>query len=160
MAPGGQERGGDPAGEGDRPARCCGVAVKEKKMAEPAKILLVDDDPDFVEATRLVLQSKSYQIVVAHNGEEGLRKAREEKPDLIILDVIMPLKDGFMTCEELKRNPIYADVPVLMLTSLSEKIPETSYSIQQGMMLEADDFVDKPVSPAELLARVERLLAP
>ncbi|MDA8217998.1 MAG: response regulator [Dehalococcoidales bacterium] len=127
-------------------------------MAEPTKILLVDDDPDFLEATRMVLESQPYQVFTAQNGVEGLKMARETRPDLIILDVIMPLKDGFMTCDELKNNPEYQEIPVLMLTSLSEKLPETNYSVQQGLMLEADDFVDKPVAPAELLARVERLL--
>ncbi|MHB1414164.1 MAG: response regulator transcription factor [Chloroflexota bacterium] len=127
-------------------------------MAEPTKILLVDDDPDFLEATRMVLESQPYQVFTAQNGVEGLKMARETRPDLIILDVIMPLKDGFMTCDELKNNPEYEEIPVLMLTSLSDKLPETNYSVQQGLMLEADDFVDKPVAPAELLARVERLL--
>ncbi len=127
-------------------------------MAEPAKILVVDDDPDFLEATRIVLESKPYQVFLASDGAEGLKLARELKPDLIILDVIMPLKDGFTVCEEVKNNPEFQGIPVLMLTSLSQKLPETSYSLQQGLMLEADDFVDKPVAPAELLARVARLL--
>jgi len=127
-------------------------------MAEPAKILLVDDDRDFVEATRLVLESKPYRVVVANDGAEALQRARDERPDLIILDIMMPLQDGFVTCDQLKNNPEFAGVPVLMLTSLSQVLSQTSFSVQQGLMLEADDFVDKPVAPLELLARVERLL--
>ncbi len=127
-------------------------------MAEPAKILVVDDDPDFLEATRIVLESKPYRVFLASDGAQGLRLAREVRPDLIILDIIMPLKDGFTVCEEIKNNPEFQGIPVLMLTSLSQKLPETTYSLQQGLMLEADDFVDKPVAPAELLARVARLL--
>ncbi|MHB1004012.1 MAG: response regulator [Chloroflexota bacterium] len=122
------------------------------------KILLVDDDPDFIETTRIVLASRAYNVLSAGNGEEAMHMIRKEKPDLIILDVIMPTKDGFLTCEELKKDPDLQHIPVLMLTSLAQKLPETNYSMQQGMMLEADDFVDKPVAPEELLMRVERLL--
>jgi len=127
-------------------------------MERKVKILLVDDDPDFVAATRLVLESKPYEVIVAYDGDEGLKKAREERPDLIILDVIMPMKDGFMVCQQLKKDPQLSSIPVLMLTAFSEKFGETSVSLSQGLTLEAEDFIDKPVTPAELLLRVERLL--
>ena len=126
-------------------------------MAE-AKILLIDDDPDFVEATRTVLESVPYDIVVAYGGDEGLEKVQEERPDLILLDIIMPTRDGFYVCEKLKGDPDLWDIPVIMLTSLAQHISDTAYSLQDGMMLEADDFIDKPVRPKELLARVARLL--
>ena len=127
-------------------------------MEGEAKILLVDDDRDFVEATKLVLESKSYNVIVAYDGDEGLAKARQEKPSLVILDVIMPVKDGFSAAEQLKKDPELSDIPVLMLTSFAEKRGETSVSVSQGLTLEAEDYVDKPVSPEELLRRVERLL--
>jgi two-component system alkaline phosphatase synthesis response regulator PhoP len=122
------------------------------------KILIVDDDPDFVAATKLVLESKPYQVVIAFDGDEGLEKARDESPDLIILDVIMPLKDGFMVCEQLKRDPKLCKIPVLMLTAFAEKVGGTSIALSQGLTLEAEDFIDKPITPTELLIRVERLL--
>jgi CheY-like chemotaxis protein len=127
-------------------------------MENKTKILLVDDDKDFVEATRLVLESKPYEVVVAYDGDEGLAKARKEKPDLIILDIIMPVKDGFSAAEQLKKDPELKKIPVIMLTSFSEKVGETSLSVSQGLALEAEDYVDKPVAPTELLKRVERLL--
>jgi two-component system alkaline phosphatase synthesis response regulator PhoP len=127
-------------------------------MKRKAKILLVDDDPDFVAATRMVLESKPYKVIVAYDGDEGLKKAREERPDLIILDVIMPMKDGFMVCQQLKKDPQLSSTPVLMLTAFSEKVGESSVAVSQGLTLEAEDFIDKPVTPAELLLRVERLL--
>jgi two-component system alkaline phosphatase synthesis response regulator PhoP len=127
-------------------------------MKGEAKILLVDDDPDFVAATRVVLESKPYNVIVAYDGDEGLKKARDERPDLIILDVIMPMKDGFMVCQQLKKDPQLSSIPVLMLTAFSEKVGETSVAVSQGLTLEAEDFIDKPVTPAELLLRVERLL--
>ncbi|HDD24687.1 MAG TPA: response regulator [Chloroflexi bacterium] len=126
-------------------------------MAE-AKILLVDDDPDFVEATRTVLESVPYEVIVAYDGDEGLAKVKEEQPDLILLDIIMPTQDGFHVCEKLKSDPDLWHIPVIMLTSLSQQISQTTYSLQDGMMLEADDFIDKPVRPQELLARIARLL--
>jgi len=123
-----------------------------------AKILLIDDDHDFVEATRTVLESVPYEVTVAYDADEGLEKVHEERPDLILLDIIMPTQDGFYVCEKLKSDPELWHIPVIMLTSLSQRISDTAYSVQDGMMLEADDFIDKPVRPAELLARVARLL--
>ena len=127
-------------------------------MKDKAKILLVDDDQDFVEATKLVLESKPYEVIVAYNGDEGLAKARRDRPDLIILDIIMPVKDGFNAAEELKKDSDLSKIPVLMLTSFSQKVGETSLSVSQGLTLDTEDYVDKPVSPEELLRRVERLL--
>lgn len=127
-------------------------------MAHGAKILLIDDDPDFVMATRLVLEESGYQVATALRGKEGLELARADKPDLIILDIIMPEQDGFMVCEQLKSDPNLADVPVMMLTSFAERHGETSLAIVQGMLMEAEDYVDKPVKPRELLRRVEVLL--
>jgi two-component system alkaline phosphatase synthesis response regulator PhoP len=127
-------------------------------MERRAKILLIDDDPDFVEATKVVLESRPYEIITALGGEEGLKKAREEKPDLVLLDVIMPDIDGFQVCQQLKKDPQLSQIPVIMITSFSEKYRETSIGVSQGLSLEAEDFVDKPVAPAELLIRVEKWL--
>ena len=127
-------------------------------MKDKAKILLVDDDEDFVEATKLVLESKPYEVVAAYDGDEGLAKARQERPDLIILDIIMPVKDGFNAAEQLKKDPELRDIPVLMLTSFSQKVGETSLSVSQGLTLDTEDYLDKPVSPHDLLKRVEKLL--
>lgn len=122
-----------------------------------AKILLVDDDPDLVEATSIVLKTK-YEVIVATEGDEGVRKAKEESPDLIILDVIMPVKDGFSAAEQLKKDPDLAEIPIIMLTSYAERKGETSIPVSKGMMLEAEDYIEKPVKPEELLQRVEALL--
>lgn len=124
----------------------------------PAKILLIDDDADFVSATKTILESKPYEVITAYEGNEGLKKAREEKPDLIILDIIMPTKSGFTVCDELKRDPQLSRIPVLLLTSLSQRIGEVSISVSEGLMVEAEDYIDKPVSPEELFKRVERQL--
>jgi two-component system alkaline phosphatase synthesis response regulator PhoP len=127
-------------------------------MKDRAKILLVDDDKDFVEATRLVLESKPYEVITAYDGSEGLRQAKKEKPDLIILDVIMPIKDGFNAAEELKKDPELNTIPVIMLTSFADRVGETSLSVSQGLTLDTEDYIDKPVAPQELLKRVDKLL--
>ena len=127
-------------------------------MEKRAKILLVDDDPDFVEATKVVLESKPYKVITALSGGEGLKKAREEKPDLVLLDIIMPGVDGFQVCQQLKKDPQLAQIPVIMITSFSEKYMESSLGVSQGLTLEAEDFIDKPVAPTELLIRVEKWL--
>jgi len=127
-------------------------------MEKKAKILLIDDDPDFVEVTKIVLESKPYEVIVAYNGNEGLRKAREESPDLILLDIIMPIKDGFAAAEQLKKDPQLSKIPTLMLTSFSSKRGETSIPVGRGFELEAEDYIDKPISPEDLLKTVGKYL--
>ena len=127
-------------------------------MEKKAKILLIDDDVDFVETTKIFLESKPYEVVVAYEGEEGLRKAKEENPDLILLDVIMPVKDGFTAAEQLKKDPQLSKIPVLMLTAFAAVGGETSIPVSRGFTLETEDYIDKPVTPDELLARVEKHL--
>jgi len=127
-------------------------------MEKKAKILLVDDDIDFVESTKIVLESKPYEVIVAHEGNEALRKAREEVPDLILLDVIMPVKDGFTAAEQLKKDPQLSKIPTLMLTSFSARRGETAIPVSRGLTLDVEDYIEKPVSPGELLARVEKHL--
>jgi len=127
-------------------------------MEKKAKILLIDDDADFVESTKIVLESKPYEVIVAGNGDEGLQKAGEVNPDLILLDVIMPVKDGFTAAEQLKKDPQLSKIPVLMLTAFAAKGGETSIPVSRGFTLEAEDYIDKPVSPEELLTRVAKHL--
>ena len=123
-----------------------------------ARILLVDDDPDFVEAVAAILEGKGHEVVKAYDGDEGLEKVKEERPDLIVLDVMMPRMDGYAVCKKLKADPEYRSIPVLLLTAVAAKIPTTRYTQQMGMETEADDYIDKPVEPEELVKRVEALL--
>jgi len=127
-------------------------------MEKKAKILLIDDDDDFVESTKIILESKPYEVIVAHEGDEGLRKAKEENPDLILLDVIMPVKDGFTAAEQLKKDPQLSKIPILMLTAFAAKGQETSIPVSRGFALETEDYLDKPVRPEELLASIAKHL--
>jgi CheY-like chemotaxis protein len=127
-------------------------------MENRAKILLIDDDVDFVEATRTVLESKNYKVIVAHEGQAGLAKAREEKPDLVLLDIIMPVKNGFTAAEQFKKDPALSKIPVIMLTSFSTKGQGSGIPVSRGYTLEAEDYVEKPISPSELLAKVQQFV--
>jgi len=120
-------------------------------MERKPKILLVDDDADFVQATSRVLKTKPFQIIVAYNGEEGIRKIREEKPDLVLLDIMMPVKDGFVVANELKRDPVISKIPVLALTSFSE-------SLGQPFPFEVSEYLSKPIKPNELIVTIEKHL--
>jgi DNA-binding response OmpR family regulator len=124
-----------------------------------AKILVIDDDPDLVESVTIILENKNHDVIQAYGGIEGLEKAKAEKPDAIILDVMMPDKDGYEVCKELKGDPEYSDIPILLLTAVVSQIPNSSYTSRMGMETEADDYIDKPVEPGELAKLVERLLA-
>jgi len=128
-------------------------------MERKPKILIVDDDIDFVEYAKTILESKSYVTIIAREGEEGLKKALEDKPDLILLDVIMPVKDGFTAAEQLKKDPRLSRIPVVMLTSFSSRGQGTGIPLGKGYMLETEDYIEKPVSSKELLTRVEAILA-
>ncbi len=122
------------------------------------KVLIVDDDPDFVDATKAILENKSYDVQVAYDGVEGLERVRGEKPDLIVLDVMMPNKDGYKVCQELKADAEYQDIPIILLTAVGDKVSETRYTTRMGMEIEAEDYIPKPVEPAELVKRIEALL--
>jgi len=130
-------------------------------MAErKRKILIVDDDPDILAAIGAVLEARNYEVATARDGEEGLARLKEEKPDLMILDLLMPRKDGFAVCKELKdpRWSKYSDMPILMLTSVREEVSRRRYELETGLSLDVDDYVEKPIDPFLLVERVENLL--
>jgi len=130
-------------------------------MAErKRKILIVDDDPDILAAIGAVLEARNYEIATARDGEEGLARLKKEKPDLMILDLLMPRKDGFAVCKELKdpRWAKYSDMPILILTSVREEVSRRRYELETGLSLDVDDYVEKPIDPFMLVERVENLL--
>lgn len=130
-------------------------------MPKQSKILVIDDDPDVHTVVKKILEAKSYKVLSAYDGFEGLRKVVDERPDLIILDVIMPGKHGFDVCHELKTDEKYhffSNIPVLMLTVYPEDREKMHLSMREGMMMEAEDYLQKPVDAQELVKRVEGLL--
>ena len=125
------------------------------------KILIVDDDPDMRLAIASVLNSRSYQIVEACNGQEALQKLEEEEPDLMLLDLLMPTMDGFAVLKELRGTPEkrYPNVPVLVISSIREEASHRRYELELGHKRDADDYIEKPIEPFALLKRVEELLS-
>jgi DNA-binding response OmpR family regulator len=125
-----------------------------------SKILVVDDDPDILEAVALILESQGYEVVTARDGIEGLANLKAEQPDLMILDLMMPRMDGFAVCKELQdpRWSKYKDIPILVLTSVREEASRRRYELETGLELDVDDYVEKPMSPDILLKRVSTLI--
>jgi two-component system alkaline phosphatase synthesis response regulator PhoP len=111
-----------------------------------------------VEMIKAALEGAAHQVITAYNGQEGLNKARKEKPEAIVLDIMMPVKDGFVACKELKEDPALRNIPVLILTAVSEHFANTRYAKSMGLDLDAEDYIDKPVDPKLLLVRLNKLL--
>ena len=117
------------------------------------KILIIDDDVDTLRLVGLMLQRQGYQISAATNGEQGLAKALEEIPDIILLDVMMPNMDGYEVTRRLRKNPTTQSIPILMFTAKSQ-LDDKVVGFEAG----ADDYLTKPTHPAELQAHVKALL--
>ena len=127
-------------------------------MSAQPKILVVDDDPDILDAITTILSTQPYSIDTARDGVECVDKVRAGVPDLIVLDLLMPKKDGFAVVRELRDNPKYAKVPILILTSVREDASRRRYELETGLAMDVQDYLEKPVSPADLLERVSNLL--
>ena len=123
------------------------------------RILLVDDDEDLTSALSRLLEKAGYIVRCATNGDEGLRMAEEEPPDLIILDFMMPVKNGFETCCELHQIPRLHDVPIIVLTAFGQNIGEIHGFTQEDARLHIRNCLEKPVEPNVLLARVAQALS-
>lgn len=120
---------------------------------EPVKILVVDDEPDILEFLRYNLVKEGYEVITANNGEEGIRKAEEEKPNLIILDIMMPRMDGVEVCRQLRNKPEFDRTVITFLTAREE-----DYSQIAALEVGGDDYITKPIRPRVFLSRVKALL--
>jgi len=128
-------------------------------LEKKTKILVVDDEPDIVEYLRTILESEGYSVVSAEDGEQGLAKIKEEKPNLIISDVVMPKMDGFQLLDALRKEaPELSKIPVLMLTSAGRTYDKETHAEDIAVDRDADDYLDKPISADRLLFKVKKLL--
>ncbi len=129
-------------------------------MGANAKILVVDDDPDMRETLQIILESGGYTVVMAEDGEQCLAKLKEEQPDLLILDLLMPRMDGFEVCKSLKdpRYARYARMPIIILSSVQAGVSHRRYELETGVQLDVDDYVEKPIEGKVLLERVGKII--
>ena len=117
------------------------------------KILVVDDKREVVELVTATLEEEGYQIICVFDGREALEKIGKEKPDLVLLDIIMPKMDGFEVLSELKKDSRTKEIPIIVLTAKGQKLDK-----DKGRRLGAEDYIIKPFSPSHLLRKIEEVL--
>jgi len=122
------------------------------------KILVVDDDQDDLKMISMILEPEGYEVVTAGNGVEALQKVESADPDLILLDVMMPELDGFAACDKLKSSPESQGIPIVLLTGVAKQITKTKYPIDGVLRAQAEEYLEKPVDPEELLRVVASFL--
>lgn len=123
-----------------------------------AKIMVVEDNLDEAKLIKMVLEGEGYETVCAFNGIEALEKVESGKPDLIVLDIMMPEMDGFAFCSELRSSPANKDIPVVLLTAVAKRIQQSKYPLDGVMRAEAQEYLEKPIKPEELLETITKLL--
>lgn len=117
------------------------------------KVLIVDDEPNIAISVDFLMRREGFEVLVAHDGEEGLARIRADRPDLVLLDVMMPKLDGFEVCKAVRADPTLAGVRILMLTAKGR-----AQEISKGLALGAEAYIPKPFSTRELVAKVKELL--
>lgn len=122
-------------------------------MDEKKKILIVDDETQLVELLQIRLEANNYEVITAYDGLEGFEKAKKEKPDLIILDLMLPKMDGYRVCGLLKGDMRYKNIPIIMFTARAQADDK-----KMGFDLGAEGYITKPFDPKELLAKISELL--
>src|SRR5881409_2539323 len=140
-------------GRSPRSRRGARARHRRRPADVPETILVVDDDPDIARFVEVNLRSAGYDVAVAGDGEEALDKASEIRPDLVLLDVMMPRIDGFEVAQRLRRSPQTANTSIIMLTAKALSADKVT-----GLQSGADDYIIKPFDPVELLARVKGTL--
>ena len=120
-------------------------------MSDKQHILVVDDDPDLVESITMKLESNNFRVTKAYDGIEAWERIKEDRPDLIILDVMMPRKDGYVVCDEIKRDDQYKDITVVLLTAVGDAVTTTNYTHFGGKTTLAEDFIPKPIDLDKLM---------
>lgn len=129
-------------------------------MSDKKRILVVDDEADSHEFVRAIMEPEGFSVITASNGQEGLEKAISEKPDLVVLDVQMPVKDGFQTFHEMKQNETTKDIPVIMLTGIRDKVGMGFSADEMGEFTGArpEEYLEKPIVPEKLKEVVKKML--
>jgi CheY-like chemotaxis protein len=121
-------------------------------------ILIVDDDPDILEGILLILEAMPFRLATARDGKKCMEMMVDELPDLLILDLLMPRMDGWGVIREMRSNPMYASVPIIVLTTVIEDASRRRYELETGLAMDVQAFMQKPAKPEELIKRIEELL--
>ena len=127
-------------------------------MEKQPYVLIVDDDPDILDAIMTILETQPYRLAAARDGKQCMAMVNEEIPDLLILDLLMPRMDGWGVIREMRSEPRFNTVPIMILTTVIEDASRRRYELETNMAMDVQDYVQKPVRPDELLRRVENLL--
>ena len=127
-------------------------------MSEKPYVLIVDDDPDIREGSGAVLETNDYHLATASNGIECMEHIRDELPDLLILDMLMPRMDGFAVIRELRSDPDLTGIPIIILTTVIEDAAYRRYELETGVAMGVSNYIEKPASPDELLRSVSAIV--
>lgn len=119
----------------------------------PKQILIVDDEPSIIVALQFLMEQNGYKTIVAFSGEEAMEAVVRHHPDLILLDIMLPVVDGFEVCQRVRENPDWKDIRIVMVTALGSEV-----NVTKGLDLGADAYITKPFSNAELVAKVKELI--
>ena len=127
-------------------------------MEKEPYILIVDDDPDILDNIITVLETQPYRLGTARDGKKCMEMIKEQAPDLLILDLLMPRMDGWGVIRAMRSEPRYAKVPIMILTTVIEDASRRRYELETGMAMTVQAYMQKPVMPAEMIRQVKRLL--
>jgi CheY-like chemotaxis protein len=127
-------------------------------MEKKPYIMIVDDDPDIIEGILMILETEPYRLATACDGKKCLDMIHEEQPDILILDLLMPRMDGWGVIRELRSEPRYSSLPIMILTTVVEDASRRRYELETGMAMDVQDYVQKPAKPDDLLRRIEKYL--
>ncbi len=128
-------------------------------MSTQPLILVVDDDPDLVESVCMKLENENFRTAKAYDGVEAWEKIKADRPAMLILDVMMPNKNGYQLCDEIKKDDDYKDITVLLLTAVADAVTSTNYTHVDGINTLADDFIPKPIDMDKLMEIVKDYVA-
>jgi len=127
-------------------------------MKEQPYILIVDDDPDILEGITTILETLSYRLATARDGKQCMEMIEEEVPDILILDLLMPRMDGWGVIRELRSEPRFNNLPIMVLTTVVEDASRRRYELETGLAMDVQEYIQKPAKPDDLIHCIERLL--
>ncbi len=127
-------------------------------MRDQPSILIVDDDPDILDGILMILESQDYHLRTARDGVMCLELLAEEKPDLLILDLLMPRMDGWGVIREVRSQPQFSDMPIMVLTTVIEDASRRRYELETGISMDIQAYIEKPAKPTQLLQQIEKHL--